>query len=301
MAISLLQLRMFVEVAQHGNIRDAAEKLGRTPSAVSMALKQLAVEVGGTLFESDRKSELTALGGFVLAIARGEVRSFERAVESIRAFVRNDVGRLDIACVPSVGAEILPGIVLQFLSRHPQVELDLRDTDTPSVIRAVEYLDVELGVGGAPLGPGPIDFEPLFRDAFVVCFSRRNQLAAAEGAASWEEIGAQAVIVNGASEQITDPAYRDLAAGAMLTIHNNIALLSMLRSNIGVTLLPFLAVAHAEPALAWRKLPAPQPFRTVGLLTRSGRALSPLGATFRAVLKADVARMITAGIVMAPA
>ena len=55
-------LRCFATVARSGNLADAGDKLGRTPSAVSMMLKQFEEHLGAPLFESERKSKLTALG-----------------------------------------------------------------------------------------------------------------------------------------------------------------------------------------------------------------------------------------------
>ena len=48
--IKLEALRVYMTVAEIGNIRDAADRLGRTPSAVSMALKQLEGEIDKTSF-----------------------------------------------------------------------------------------------------------------------------------------------------------------------------------------------------------------------------------------------------------
>ena len=63
MAIKLEMLRYFVEVAKTGNLSQAAERLGRSPSALSMMLKQFEEHLGAPLFETDRKSNLTLLWG----------------------------------------------------------------------------------------------------------------------------------------------------------------------------------------------------------------------------------------------
>ncbi|WP_254703064.1 LysR family transcriptional regulator [Roseovarius sp. THAF8] len=52
-------LRCFLTVAERGNLADAAEALGRTPSAVSMMLRQFEDHIGAPLFEAGRKSRLT--------------------------------------------------------------------------------------------------------------------------------------------------------------------------------------------------------------------------------------------------
>ena len=61
-------LRVFAVTAGQGSLSLAAAQLGRTPSAVSMALAQLEGHIGGSLFESDRKNRLTPLGLLVLGL-----------------------------------------------------------------------------------------------------------------------------------------------------------------------------------------------------------------------------------------
>jgi len=146
MPIKVAQLRTFATVAQCGNIKDAAARLARTPSAVSMALKQLEEELGGCLFEADRKTTLTPLGRYVLDTAKEELLRFERAVEKMRAFAGNRVGRLELACVPTVAVHILPAVIRAFVAGRPEVQLEVWDMDSLSVRRAVERGEVDLGI-----------------------------------------------------------------------------------------------------------------------------------------------------------
>ncbi|MGI9416603.1 MAG: LysR family transcriptional regulator, partial [Geminicoccaceae bacterium] len=129
MAIKIDMLRYFVAVAESGNLADAADKLGRTPSAVSMMLKQFEDHLGAALFESERKSRLTALGTFTLDQATRELDHFERIVAAIEHFSRAKAGFVSIAAVPSVAEAILPSAVHDFLRDHPGVQIDIRDMD----------------------------------------------------------------------------------------------------------------------------------------------------------------------------
>ena len=66
-------------IATHGSLAEAADALGRTPSAVSMMLKQFEDHVGSALFETARKSRLTPIGELILTEASREVAHFEWA------------------------------------------------------------------------------------------------------------------------------------------------------------------------------------------------------------------------------
>lgn len=56
MAIKIEMLRSFLTVAEEGNIKDAATRLLRTPSAVSMTLSALEDELGGPLSNRTAKA-----------------------------------------------------------------------------------------------------------------------------------------------------------------------------------------------------------------------------------------------------
>jgi len=94
MRASLATLRVFAAVAESGSIRLAAERLGRTPSAVSEKLKQFEQEVGAPLFESGRKSRLTPVGSFVQTQVRDLLSHVDRKLASLQAYSRNAIGRI---------------------------------------------------------------------------------------------------------------------------------------------------------------------------------------------------------------
>ncbi len=75
-------LRTFVAVAQTGNFTKAAERAGRTQSAVSMQMKKLEAMVGGPLFErGSRGVALTRRGGELIVDGARDASLVERFVE----------------------------------------------------------------------------------------------------------------------------------------------------------------------------------------------------------------------------
>ena len=295
MAIKLEALRVFVHVAELGNISDAADKLGRTPSAISMALKQLEENLEGALFESDRKTKLTALGQYTLELARGEVRNYDRTVAAMRAYARNEIGRLDIASVPSVASQLLPDVIGRFIERRPGIELDLRDSDTAAVEVEVERSRVDLGIAGRPRGKGPIAFEPLFRDRFVVVCSPGSPLAAGATAVDWEDLRSDVLIENGAAGVISAPEYKELAQHTGLMVRNVTSLLALVRGNVGVTLLPRLSVPGNTPGVTTLEIRDETAYREVGLLSRRGTSFSPAAAAFISLLREELATRFAEG------
>ena len=79
-------LRTFVAVAETGNFTKAAERAGRTQSAVSMQMKKLEETVGGTLFErGSRGVALTRRGGELIVNARRIVSLLDETAAAMTA------------------------------------------------------------------------------------------------------------------------------------------------------------------------------------------------------------------------
>lgn len=290
--IKLEALRVFVTVAEIGNIREAAERIGRTPSAVSMALKQLEEELGAPLFESDRKNALTALGRFTLEHSRRQISGFDKALSTIRAFAQNQVGRLTIACVPSIAANLIPPLVTRFTADRPGVDFELFDTDSAGVAALVEAGQVDFGVSGPPRTAGVLRFEPLFRDRFKVVCSVEGALAQLERPASWADLEAETLIRNGSSDAIEAPQYRALAAKATLMVRNVTSLVAMAGAGLGVTLLPALSTLELPQNVRVCDLEDDGVRRTVGLVERKDVSSSPVATAFRSLLKREVAELV---------
>ena len=284
--IKLEMLQVFATVAELGNIKDAGQKLGRTPSAISMALKSLEQTLGAPLFETDRKNTLTPLGTHTFEIARTQLRSFARACGSIEAFANNGTGRLTVASVPSVAAHVIPAVLGPFIAARPDISFELRDADSAAVEDLVEHDAVDLGIAGKPRGRGPLKFELLFEDRFVLICPVQDELAQFEGAIEWRAIAARNLIENGASQAITNPAYQAIAARARLMVRNNTSLIGLVRAGLGVTLLPETAAKALPGGLIARPLADRAVTRQVGLITRLNDYVTPLATTFMQELRA---------------
>ncbi|MDE0146848.1 MAG: LysR family transcriptional regulator [Rhodospirillaceae bacterium] len=290
--IKLETLRTFVTVAEAGNIRDAAERLCRTASAVSMTLKQLEHEVGGALFETDRKSSLTPLGAFMLETGRLQIQNYDRMIDGIHAYARNRIGRLTLASVPSVAANLVPSLLPRFVLDRPGVEIELLDTDSRNVLRSVESGQADLGIAGRPLSRTTAAFEPLFRDRFKVICNAGCNLAAAGKLVNWADIESQGLILNGASDTIDAPGYKALSEKASMYVRNVTSLLALAKSGFGVTLLPALAAVDLPEDVVALDLAEENMWRVVGLLSRSDTVPSPVALAFRAFILDEVPKLV---------
>jgi LysR family carnitine catabolism transcriptional activator len=279
--IRLEALRAFVEVADHGNIKDASEKLYRTPSALSMTLKQIEDRLGCPLFETDRKSNLTDMGRFLYAQAVVLLRDYDRAMERIEAQSKARSGRLRIASVPSVATILLPPFLQVFLHGRPDLDIDLVDTDSTDVRLLVETGQVDLGIAGTgPDLPGLVG-EPIFRDPFKLVCRSDSPLSTKGGVLDWQDLADHPLIINEATRALPSVEFQRLARDARFSVRNVTSLLAMVSAGMGITLLPALATVNLPAILTARPLRDPACLRTVGIHWREGKVPSPVTSLFR--------------------
>jgi len=279
--LRLESLRTFVEVADHGNIKAASEKLYRTPSALSMTLKQIEERLGCALFETDRKSSLTDMGQFLYAQSVVLLRDYDRAMERIQAQSKARSGRLRIASVPSVAAMLLPPMLQEFLKDRPDLDIDLVDTDSTDVRLLVETGQVDFGIAGTGLDVPGIACEPIFREPFKLICRSDSLLALESRAADWSDFSGFPLILNEAARALHAPEFQRLAVDARFSVRNVTSLLAMVNAGMGITLLPTLATVNLPSPLTTRPLRDTACYRTVSIHWREGKVLSPVANIFR--------------------
>ena len=276
MALKIEMLRGFAVVARSGNLSDGARSLGRTPSAVSMMLKQLETHLGEPLFETDRKYRLTALGTFVLEQAERELQQFDNTVKAIEGFAKATHGRVSIAVVPSVAGTVIPDVFSRFIEEFEHVDIELRDMDSTSILHELSRGRIDIGI--ATLGEHAVGLHSQFlmSDRFGVVASPDHKIAQTRGPVVWSELAHERVIANSLSAGITVPESRKLHENAMLTAHNLTSIIAMVRANIGITILPEMASLALQPNdLIFRPLADDTIRRKIHLLRKADSAQSP--------------------------
>lgn len=284
MVVRVEALRTFVLVAESGNITDAADKLGRTPSAVSMTLKQLEGHLGRPLFEGDRKSRLTGLGDYVLEQARRQVEQFTQTVRSIESYARNEIGQIYVACVPSFATHLLPVVLRRYLSNWPRIAVDIRDMNSQAVHRLVEQGRVDIGIATAPQGRAGPNISPLMRDPFGVVCPIDHPLTALDRPLLWADLQDYTFIANGICARIEDPEFQEILSRSTLMVRNTTSILALVASGVGITVLPRLAAPHDTERARFLPLLDATILRPLHIMTRSNSALAPAAEAFIATL-----------------
>ncbi len=285
MSIKIEMLRCFRAVVEHGSLAEAALVLGRTPSAVSMMLKQFEEHIGAPLFESARKSRLTPLGQQVNEEARRELEHFDRTVATIEGLSRAELGYVRLAVTPSLAQSVLPPILQRFLAEHPKVRVDMRDMDSAAVHQELEAERADIGLASRGALPG-FDAKRLFTDRFGVLCRDDHPLARDWDRLGWEDLADIPFIANGLCDQIRDAGFQPILAGARLMVRNTASLLGLVRAGVGVTLLPRLVNSPETKGLAFLPLADTDARREVWMITQPRQTLTPAARALVAAIRA---------------
>nr|WP_319513658.1 LysR substrate-binding domain-containing protein [uncultured Cohaesibacter sp.] len=123
--LDMAALRTFVTGIEAGSFALAADRLGRSTSAVSAQLKKLESQIGSPLTQkSGRGLALTDTGEQLLSYGR---RLIELNDEAISALFDPDLeGWVRVGLQEDFGERLLPSILNQFARTHPKVRIEGR-------------------------------------------------------------------------------------------------------------------------------------------------------------------------------
>src|SRR4051812_46670461 len=122
----LFELNAVVAVAAHRNFRRAATELGLSPSALSHAVAGLERRLGARLFHRTTRSvSLSAAGEQFLIRIRPALREIAEAVADVNALRDTPSGTLRINASEGGARQVLQPIILEFLRRYPDMQVEL--------------------------------------------------------------------------------------------------------------------------------------------------------------------------------
>ena len=188
------QLQAFCAVVEKKSFSQAAEQLGVTQPAVSLQVRALEDRVGQTLLDrSGRRVEPTDAGKRLYRSAQRMLALEEQLLEEVAADDGHVGGTLAIGASTGPGAHLVPLLLCEFQTQHPDLHVALSIWDTQTVIDKVADRRLELGVVGALRRHRSLDFEPLVRDQIVLAVPPGHH--AAGGTITVEELRDETLIV----------------------------------------------------------------------------------------------------------
>ncbi len=277
--ITLKQLRYFQMLGRHGHFGRAAEACAISQPALSMQIKELEDALGATLIERGaRQVRLTKFGEETLQRARDILHTVDELEDSARASRDQLVGQLRLGMIPTVAPYLLPTVIGNLKLRHPELDVQLRETLTANLIQEIMDGRLDTAIVALPVSEPSLTEVVLFTEKFLLV-----RPVADEGTAvpSGEKLRQMRLLLLEEGHCFRDQALsyckmqpslprQGLDASSLST------LVQMVGAGIGVTLIPEMAVAveTRSAAVCVARFKEPQPARTIGMIWRRTNPLA---------------------------
>lgn len=290
MNASIKQLRAFVAVAETGSFAQACEQLNISQPALSMAVKNLEDEVGGSLFlRSTRSLSLSPEGSAFLPTAQRLLRDWSDAFTDLQRLYSLQQGKLTIAAMPSFASTRLPAVLATYRQQFPNIDIAVRDIVMEELIEAVRAGRVELGVAFEPDDSEGLEFEALFTDRFVAVLPEAHPLLTRSRLRIKDLLGDTVITLNRGSStrRWTEDAFarESLSPPAIFEAFQLTTVGAMVAAGLGVALVPALCEEQMHQLGARCKPISGRCIeRRVGIIRRRRQQLSSAAVAMRALL-----------------
>jgi len=263
----------------------AAEQMSLSQPSISLLIKALEKDLGGTLFlRQGPRIRLTAEGKILLELALPLVEGLETLPEAFHERCHDHVsGELDIAAGESTLLYILPKIMQQFAGAYPRVKVNLNNVTGRDGLELLRKGKVDFAVGSMLQTPDDIHYTPIFTYEPVLITAQGHPLATKKNL-TLEDIGPYGLILpprHLSTWQIVDLVFQQhnvkynviLEAGGWEVIKKYVQI------NLGVSIVTSICLSGKEK-LAAIPLSRYFPKRTYGLVLRRGKFISPAARKF---------------------
>ena len=178
MKFSTTTLAYFLEICREKGFSQAADKLGKSQSAISTQIALLEKGLGIKLFDrSKRPLLLTEAGQLFLEIARNVLNKTEDFGRYVSELSSGAAGDVTIGASTSVGTYILPAIISQFVRRFPKINVSVSTQPRSFVFESVRRVDVDFGFVLPDKPPDGLESRPLKTERLCLFVSSNHALA----------------------------------------------------------------------------------------------------------------------------
>lgn len=282
MNITLKSLRYFEALARHRHFGRAAEACAISQPALSVQMKELEAQFGAALIERGaREIRLSSLGEELVSRAREILRAVDELEDLARTSQGPLAGRLRLGVIPTVAPYLLPDLISTLMARYPDLDIHLRETVTPTLVRDLHDGRIDVALVALPISEPAFSERMLFEEEFVLV---RPLGDAGKPVPPAEALREMRLLLLEEGHCFRDQALsfcnlgaspaRDLMEGSSLS-----TLVQMVGAGIGVTLIPEMAVPieTGSAPVSVARLLAPRPKRRIGMIWRKA---SPLAEGF---------------------
>ena len=298
------QIRAFLLVADYGSFTRAADTLLLTPSAVSVLIRELEIQLGFRLFNrTTRHVELTPDGHQLHAVARRALEELDAAMSRI-AVARATSQSLSVGAPPVITADVLPQAIKEFQDQRPGLRVHVFDADLTTIKQRVEAGNLDMGLGMYERASGVLR-RPFFRFTLMV-IRPEGALTLPGASTTWSALKRETLIALPAASPLQQVIDKHLArAGVVsrsgLVLNSLDTQIAMVSAGHGVAVIPSLGLpACRKRGIVVHRLSNPMVTVDYHVIQQRGKKPAPAAEDFAGFLQRYIARWAgAAGILTA--
>lgn len=273
---NLQKYMAFVKTVELGSFTKAAKLLNYSQSGISRMINDLEKEWHITLLERNKTGvKLTSDGMTLLPYASSVCKEFEKLQMHVDELVGLESGIIRIGTFSSVATHWLPNIIKEFQKDYPGIDYELLLGDYSEIEDWISTGRIDCGFLRLPTNP---DFETieLEEDRLFAILPEGHRLA------SYDKVPITALCDEpfmllekvGAKAEVSEIFERNgLVPNVHFTTWDDYAIMSMVESGLGVSIVPELILKKTPYHIVQKELDVPA-YRNIALALRDKKSAS---------------------------
>jgi DNA-binding transcriptional LysR family regulator len=178
MRFDLVDLQLFIAVAETRSITNGAARVHLALASASERIKGLEAALGVSLLKRGRRGvELTAAGESLLDHARIVIHNVETMRGDLAAFSRGMKATVRLIANTSGLSEYLPRVLAAFLAEHPHISIDVEERESGEIARMLLTGAADIGLAAEHALPDSIERATFSEDRLVLVTGHKDELA----------------------------------------------------------------------------------------------------------------------------
>ncbi len=271
--MNLRDLRYLVALADQRHFGRAAQACFVSQPTLSTQIKKLEEQLNVTLIErANRQVILTPVGVAIVAAAQRVLRDVDDLLRVAEEYRDPLGGTVRLGIIPTVAPYLLPRILPIIRREFPKVSIKLNEAQTRVIMKLLEDGELDAAIVALPVAEEHIVQTKLYSEPFYLAVGKQHPKAARK-TVSLDDLNDEQVLLLEDGHCLRDQAL-DICKSHNAVENTNFratsleTLRQMVAANIGITLMPELALGARAGSVKYIPFRGRPPSRDIGMVWR---------------------------------
>lgn len=247
MTYDLTDLKLFLAIAEEGNVSRGAELCHLAASSASLRMKNLEETLGVTLFTRQARGVTLTAAGLVFREHAGRcLAQLEQMHADLRPYAQGMTGHVTVFANNNAISTHLPGDLARFFAAYPNVRITLEERMSHDIVAAIVAGRAEVGVVALEHEHPALEFLPYRKDQLVLLAPTKHPLAERASTSFNECLGQPFISLQSGAALHTFLMNHAAALGGRLDVRVQVsgyrAIARLVASGAGIGIVPRTAI-----------------------------------------------------------